>query len=61
MSKSFGCRKLALIFEVIGHSPEQFVTHDCNVIFRNYRVSIARKICNTATPVHGSMAKFADR
>ena len=36
-------------------------TRDCNVIFRNYCVAIARKICNPATPVHGVRAKFADR
>ena len=39
---------------------EHIFTPDCNVIFRNYCVAIARKICNTATPVHGAMAKFAD-
>ena len=44
-----------------GYSPKQFFTRDCNVIFRNYWVSIARTICNTTTPVHGAMAKFADR
>ena len=40
---------------------EHFFTRDCNVIFRNYCVAIARKICNLATPVHGVRAKFADR
>ena len=40
---------------------DHFFTHDCNVIFRNYFVSITRKICNTATSVHSVMAKFADR
>ena len=30
---------------------EHFYTRDCNVIFRNYCVAIARKICNPATPV----------
>ena len=40
---------------------EHFFTHDCNVTFRNDCVTIARKICNTATPVHGAIAKFADR
>ena len=38
-----------------------FFTSDFNVIFMNYCVPIARKICNTATPVHGAMAKFPDR
>ena len=40
---------------------EQFFTLDCNVICRNYCVAITRIICNTATPVHGAMVKFADR
>ena len=40
---------------------EQFFTRHCNVIFRNYCVAKARKICNTATPVHGAMSRFADR
>ena len=40
---------------------EHFFTRDCNVIFRNYCVAIARKICNPATPVLGVRAKFADR
>ena len=31
------------------------------VIFSNYCVAIARKICNLATPVCGAIEKFADR
>ena len=42
--------------------PQQhFFTHDYNVLFRNYCVAIASKICNPATPVHGARAKFADK
>ena len=40
---------------------EYFFIRDCNVICRSYCVTIAMKICNTATPVHSAMAKFADR
>ena len=40
---------------------EYFFTRDCNVICRSYCVAIAMKICNTATPIHYAMAKFADR
>ena len=42
--------------------PQKHVfTRDCNVICRSYCVAIAIKICDTATPIHGAMAKFADR
>ena len=34
---------------------------DCNVICKSYCVAIAMKICDTATPIHGAMAKFANR
>ena len=40
---------------------EHFFTCDSNVICFNYCVAIAMKICNMDTPVHGAMAKFADR
>ena len=41
---------------------EHFLTRDCNVIYRtDFCVAITMKICNKATPVHGAIAKFADR
>ena len=51
-----GLRKAAA-----SHSPQQFFTRDCDVIFRDYCVSIVIKICRGAAPVHGGMAKFAGR
>ena len=52
---------LRLCKATASHSPQQFFTGNCNVIFGNYCVSIMRKICHKATPVHGAMTKFADR
>ena len=40
---------------------EHFFTPDCNVICRSYCNVTAMKICDTATPIHGAMVKFADR
>ena len=37
---------------------DHFFTCDWNVICRSYCVAIAMKICDTATPIHGAMAKF---
>ena len=40
---------------------EHFFTRDWNVIYGSYCVAIAMKVCDTATPIHGAIAKFADR
>ena len=57
-----------IIINVLGYiklwPQEHFFTCVCNVpkvICRSYCVAIAMKICDMATPIHGVMAKFADR